>query len=226
MNYGELIQRIGETAAQYPHLDFYVRDIVDQAIKDIQRAHGTWSFLKTETTAVVNAGDNQGVFTNTNEYRGLQSGGASPVSVDDTGTVPTSTRRVEVMTRGEIERLNSRYGFGSHAYNSFTGLQEPVYITRTASLAGQINLINDLDSARTYNIKAYIMLPSLSATTDTNVLIELYPDLIIAKARASMLSTAGQYELAQAERAMYKEMLVDAIRQDAYAGLNGQPVRM
>ena len=99
-----------------------------------------------------------------------------------------------------------------------------VFFERTATGA-LLGVLEPLSHPFNFRVKYYGYLPDMVADTDTSPLVDAYPKMILAKAKAIAFTEIND-EIAQACEVEFEKKLGEAIRQDSYSDVRGLETRM
>lgn len=89
-----------------------------------------------------------------------------------------------------------------------------------------LGILEPVSSPLTLLVNYYKYLPALAADTDTSALVDAYPKLVLAKAKAIAFSEVNDYDAAGGAEVEFEKKLGEAIRQDAYSEVVGRTLHM
>ena len=77
-----------------------------------------------------------------------------------------------------------------------------------------------------FRVDYYQYLPDLVSAEDVSPLITLYPEMILAKAKAIAFTDVNDAEAIATNEGIYEKKLAEAIRKEAYAEVRGRQTHM
>lgn len=166
------------------------------------------------TCAVVAAALEQVAFMPTN-FKELQKYRPIHYVSDDGGLIPAEV----VFDWQQYFRI---WAFGGTPISTWP---PRIYYERRNANSAVIGIVEPLSQAFNFRVKYYGYLPDLVNPSDTSPIAELYPRMIIAKAKAIAFSTINDPAELQFEEE-FEGKFQAALRQDAYSEVVGRDLRM
>ena len=187
---------------------------LNEGLREIQNRR-SWTSMKRESDDLtIPTGSGRETVALPADFKELQKDPAVAFVTEDGGWVPA-----EVVT--EEQQIYRLWIFGGTPICTWP---PRLFIERRATET-VLGVLEALSQPLAIRVKYYAYLPDLSADTDTSALADLYPNMVLAKARAIALSQINDREADNAELEFEKK-LADAIRQDAYSEVVGRVNRM
>jgi hypothetical protein len=188
-------------------------DFVNEALREVQN-RAPWSFSRRTVNLSVPAGSGRETVALPADFKELQKLPAVHYVTDEGDLIPA-----DVVT--EEQQLFRIWAFGG---TPITTWPPRVFLDRRAEGA-VLGVVEPMTQPFTFRVKYIAYAPVLSVDSDTSPLIDAYPAMMLAKAKAIAFSQINDPQEAACEVA-YEKAYSEARRQDAYSEVSGRVTRM
>jgi len=186
---------------------------INEALREAQNRR-SWLCMKREVPLVVPTGTGRETAALPADFKELQKRPAVHYVTDEGLFIPA-----DVVT--EEQQVYRVWAFGGTPICTWP---PRVFFERRATGA-ILGVLEPLSQAFNFTVKYYAYLPDLVADVDTSPLIDAYPMMVLAKAKAIAFSGLND-PVAAGFETEFEKKLAEAARQDAYSEVAGRETRM
>jgi hypothetical protein len=185
---------------------------INEALREIQNRR-SWTCMKVDASVSIATGTGRETAALPAAFKEFQRRTAVEYVADDGGFVPA-----DVVT--EEQQIYRIWAFGGTPM--YTWPPRVFFLHQPAATLG---VLEPLSQALNFRVRYYGYLPDLSADGDTSPLINAYPQMVLAKAKAIAFTEIVDPVAAQFEE-LFEKKLAEAVRQDAYSEVSGRITRL